>query len=162
MKVSLGDITKLLWVGIVGVILYMVSKLLGKKPDGEEPTPPLPGNDNYNNTTETTGLTPNDLSIYNQVISNLSNAVPISNDLSWYEILFPLSGVFDATDNLAGSQGAYELAELLQNVKNKPQFAMTFLRAQGTTLDAAIVAGYGEYAYQLIAKNVTNFVQFII
>lgn len=166
MKASFGDIIKFLWVGIVGAILYFVYKLFFKKPDDSESAPPLPGDDNYNNTTETTGLTPNDLSIYNQVISNLSNAVPISHDLSelaWYEYLYlPFANALNATDNLVGTQGAYELAEMLQNVNNKRQFALTFLTSQGTTLDAAIVAGYGDYAYQLIAKNVTNFVQFII
>lgn len=161
-KITPSEVIKFLWVGVVCVILYMITKFFGKKSDDQESAPPIPGNENYNNTTETTGLTPNDLSLYNQVISNLSNAVPISFDMSWYEYLFPFTGLFDATENLAGTQGSYELAEMLEKVRDKRQFALTFLTNQGTTLDAAIVAGYGEYAYQLIAKNVTNFVQFII
>lgn len=155
---ALKNITKFLWLPIVAVALWIIYKIFVKSPQDEN------GDQDFNNTTQNTGLSPTDLSIYNQVLSNLRNAVRYeSPEFHWYDfIVMPFSGAIYATDNLSATQGAYSLAELLSKVTDKQQFSETFYKKQKVTLDSAIVKIYGDVIYGMISKNVPNFNEFIL
>ena len=159
MKTSLQDITKFLWLPIVGFLVWILYKIFVKSPNDDEN--PIPGDNNFNNTTENTGLTANDVNLLNQVIANLRTAVPFSNEVTWY-YLIPGYQVVEATNNYEATQGATELGQLLNDVIEKNKFSKAFQKKQGKTLDSAIVAAYGDTIYNLIARNVPNFNEFII
>lgn len=160
MKTTLQDITKFLWLPIVGFLVWILYKIFVKSPNDDE-NPPIPGDDNFNNTTDNTGLCANDVNLLNQVIANLRSAVPFSNEISWYYII-PGYQLVEAHDNYEATQGATELGQLLYDVTEKQKFSKAFQKKQGKTLDSAIVAAYGDTIYNLIARNVPNFNEFII
>lgn len=147
---------KLVYAFFIGVALWIVYKLFIDKNDA--------GNPDYDNTQQSTGLSSEDLSLFNRVISNLSNAVPYEvNTFDMTDLLWlPFAGVYDSYSNYNSYQGALELGKMLDKVSDKQQFGKAFLKKKKVTLDSAIVKGYGEYVYSMLSKNVPDFQSFLI
>lgn len=139
---KLKSITKFLWVPIAAVALWLVYKLFVAKDDNGE----------LDITSSSTGLSPQDLSIYNEVISNLNSG---GNPYNLTNIFFPLDGVDYA-------KGAVRLGALLNDVQDKPLFAQVFAKKQNKLLTSRIVEVYGDQVYSLVSQNVSNFQAFIL
>lgn len=132
-----------LWVAVAGFAVWLVYKLFVSKDDEEKP---------LDVTSQSTGLSSSDLDLYNRVSTNLSEG---GDPYSWSNVFIPIQGV------LYG-KAALELGELLSKVQNKPLFSKVWAKKHNSLLPTSIVESYGEKVYTLVAKNVPNFVEFII
>ena len=143
---KIKEYLRFLWIPLFAFALWLIYKLFVK--DDEELDP----------TSTNTGLSPNDLSIYNSVVVNLDGGGnPM--DIEWYYFLFPpLQGIL-SSDNYSS---ALSLGDLLARVENKPLFAKVFARRQKRTLVNAIIAVYGQSIYDTMSRNVLDFGEFII
>lgn len=130
---------------LVAAALWLVTKFFNKD---EEIDP----------TQTNTGLSADDLSIYNDVIINL-NSGGNPNDFSWWGVILP--PIYGINQN-EYTQLAVKLAKMLADVQDKVTFAKVFAKRQKRTLVNTIIAVYGEDIYNLISKNVPDFVHFMI
>lgn len=132
---------------IVVVAVFLFAHKLYKK---------LFGSDDEENpldiTTDSTGLSRSDIEIYNKVSVNLMQG---GDPFAWYNILVPMQDV-------TRGKALLQLGELLSKVENKPLFSKVWAKKHNSLLVTSIIDSYGQQAYTLVAKNVPNFVEFII
>lgn len=130
-----------IWLCIFAVGLWFVYKLFIKQEDDE-----------LDITTESTGLSKNDLAIYNEVVIEMEKG---GDPYSFLNLLLPLQ-----TSQYA--QSAVRLGNLLTEVDNKHLFAQVYAKKRNHLITRDILEIYGEKVYQLVATNVVNFQEFIL
>lgn len=139
----LKNITRFLWVPLVGFALWLVYKIFIKNED--KPV-----------TTENSGLSLHDINILSQVNINLKGGENpfVFNPLG---LILP---ILQTTQQYANIKMAEELGLLLAQVENKRLFSTVYYDKYKKTLVNEIANVYGDKTFTLIANNVPNFDEF--
>ena len=144
---KIKEILNWLWLPVAAVALWLVWKIFVKKEDS-------PNNVTVNNS----GLSSEDIDLYNQVLANLSTGGNPYEITLLNFVLPSFAGIAQAEN----SASAIELGRLLAQVTDKRQFSKVYQKKNDKLFTVAIIDVYGNEVYKVIAQNVPDFNEFII